>query len=219
MPSRFSTSSMIQSRGRRRYRRRYPRKNLARKVRTVSRRVNRLYRQRETKRFDTDALGAAISTTGTFYLLNGIAQGNDVINRDGNEVYIHKLNFKISLFNADSSNKIRVIIFIDSQANAAAPSVSDVLQDAANYPILTPLNYDNKKRFRILLNKVFVTDTDDPTSTFQLYRKIGRKVQYSGSAGGIATIKRNSLFLLLISDSNASSHPTIDYISRIYFTE
>lgn len=101
----------------------------------------------------TTSMGAP-STAGVFNLLNGVAQGDDYTNRTGRQIYMDSLSF---LFSAEPNTAstspngdiLRIILFIDNQANGSTPATTDLLE-AAGY--LDQYNENNSERFSILLD-------------------------------------------------------------------
>lgn len=191
-----------------------------RKIVRIAKTVRTLRKGTEVKRADSELLGQSVSTTGVFTLLNGVAQGDDVINRDGNRIYMLNMEMSFEILIADTFNKVRFIVFYDKQPNGAAPSASDILQDPGNYPITSRYNYDNRQRFKFLYDRVFIVDVDQPTITVgKKWLKLKKDTLYSGSGNTITAIKTGSIYLFLISDSNASTHPTVTWNARIRFMD
>lgn len=159
---------------------------------------------------------ATADTVGTFILLNAMGQGDNYNNREGSEVISKYLDIKIQLTNADASNILRVIIFVDKQPNGAACSSTDLLEQPAN-PILTHMNFNNKQRFHILRDTQIVTDTDDPYTFMKMFIKYRTKSRYSGTGSAISNITTNAIYAFVVSDSNAATHPSYVLTSRLGF--
>lgn len=193
-------------------------KSLGRTVKKLENQVSKMSKKVDVKRSDLLSAANAVSSTPSYILLNGLAQGDDSTNRDGNEVFISSLYIKGEITAADSSNLLRMLIIWDSQANSAAPTDAQLFYSPTAYPQLSMINYDYRKRFRVLSDEMFVVDSDDPVTFFRRYIKIGRKTQYVGSSSLIAGITKGALYCVLVSDSGAASHPLVTFQSRIHFT-
>jgi len=55
-----------------------------------------------------------------------------------------------------SANSTRIIVFWDQQANAAAPTVTDLLDTTAGSAIIAPYNDDYQKRFKVIYDRTLV---------------------------------------------------------------
>lgn len=196
-------------------------KSVSAKVATLSKQVRIIKKSIETKHIDvTAAVGAA--SAGSFTLLNGLSQGDDVVNRSGNLAYFKNIGIRFAYSIADTTNYIRTILVWDNQPNSATPTTLDFLQ-APSDPILSPIKWDNRKRFKILRDDVAVLDTDDPLSKSASVKKryvhIGKKSFYSGAGGTIATLGTGALWLFVASDSNVAPNPTCTFYARLTFAD
>ena len=107
---------------------------------------------------DLAGLNLAITTAGTVTLINGIATGTDINNRVGRKVIMKSLVFNVNNFpvattaNALQGIMLRHMIVYDSQPNSAGtvPAVTDILETATT---LSPLNLNNRDRFRVIYDK------------------------------------------------------------------
>lgn len=186
-------------------------------VKKLASKVNKLSKAVEVKRLDLLSAVNSISNTSSYFLLNGITQGDDSQNREGNSAYISSVYVRGEITVADANNTVRVMLVWDSQPNQA------VITDAAlfaftAYPHISTLNYDQRKRFRVLSDEVYITDTDDPVIYFKRYVRIGRNTMYSATGATISSINKGSLYLVAVSDSSATSHPQLTFQSRVHFS-
>lgn len=172
----------------------------------------------DVKRHDVLSAANSVSSTPSYVLLNGLSQGDDSVTRDGNEIYISSVYIKGSITAADATNSVRMLVFWDSQPNSTAPVDAQLFFSPVAYPHLSTLNYDYRKRFRVLSDEMFVVDSNDPVSFYRRYIKIGRKTLYVGSSSTITGITKGALYMCMVSDSGASTHPEVTFQSRIHFT-
>lgn len=186
-------------------------------VKKLASKVSKLSKAVEVKRLDQLSAANSISNTSTFFLLNGTAQGDDSQNREGNTAYFSSVYIKGEITVSDASNTVRIMLIWDNQTNQGAPTEAALFAYTA-YPHISTINYDQRERFRVLADDVYVVDSDDPVVYFKRFVKIGRKTYYSASTNVVGSINRGSLYLVAVSDSAATSHPALTFQSRCHFT-
>ena len=155
----------------------------------------------ELKSVDTTG-NPVIDTTGAVTLLNGIARGDEINERNGREVLMKSIQLNMSpmVTSGTGVDQVgRALVVYDRQTNAAAPAITDILV-ANNY--LDNRNLDNRKRFKILMDRRWALNaTGEPgaivVDTF--YRRLRHPVTFnSGDAGTVADITTGSLYLITI---------------------
>lgn len=175
----------------------------------------------EFKWVDTQ-LNSTISSSGTFLLLNGIAQGDAAQTRDGAQARLKSLESSANFtLNAAATNAtIRCIIFIDLQTDATTPALADVLDNSGlTDPTYASRNLDYRNRFLILKDYRFsLSSTGMQRKNWHNYRKLDLKTVYSGTGATIASIRSQPLYILYVSDS-ASNNPAITAHHRIRFID
>lgn len=170
---------------------------------------------------------ASVGTTGTVVLLNGITGGDNLNNRTGNTIYCQSLMGRFKYTNADSSNEFRTMLIYDNRPTLALPTMTDIFEVPSD-PINSLLRINNTDRFKIIKEWYNVTDADDPNrwawvkgsnpNRSMKLPKYNQYTKFDGTvSGGIGNIVRGALYLVLISDSNAVTHPTVDYYVRLRF--
>lgn len=176
--------------------------------------------QQELKFFDGTRALANVPTTGSVRpSLNLITRGTGENQRIGRKVIIRQITIRFTFTLPESivigdipdGDIIRVILYIDKQANGANAAVTDILETAE---IDSYLNLTNKGRFRILFNKfysmnrntqasvLFSGSTNVPFQTsqvFTVHRHVAVEIEFSGSADTIAEIATNNIALMYIS--------------------
>lgn len=162
----------------------------------------------------------SVDNTGTIIDITATPQGTTDLTRIGDEYYLLSVQVRFNLVIGDTRNNFRVLIaqFTGESGNN---SVTKNLQSgsvSAGYGTLAPYSQDYRKNRRILFDKTYDLDTDDPAFTDTAYITQGfidRKVGYiSGGTSGF-----NHLFLIVISDSGAPTHPICSYNTRVRFTD
>lgn len=157
----------------------------------------------EFKSKDTYTGALVADTTGAVVLLNGLARGADIADRDGREVLMRSIQIN-GVNNVTSGTGLdqthRVLLVYDRQANAAAPTGAMILDTTAANVTLCVRNLENRKRFTILMDKVFRLNANDEPGggvAWRFYRRLRHPVTFNaGNAGTIADITTGSLYLI-----------------------
>lgn len=219
------------------------------RISTLNRKIKKIQDSRELKYFDTLFIGA-VNSTGSLHLVNGIPAGTTQITRIGAEIDATSVQFRFAI-DTDSTNitgtqRIRMILFWDRQANGAAPALAGdpllatgggaLLNNAVVTDLVySPYQYENQERFRVLYDKTFQLspkiwqehDNSTPTAITEVYPigmtskrkiKLGRKVRYDATTGSITTINTNSLYMAFVSSESANA-PTVYCGFRFYFKD
>lgn len=154
----------------------------------------------EIKRVDYSATETS-STTATFDLLNGMAQGTTASTRVGQSVKCDGIFVRLAItINASATTSFeRVLVVMDKQANGAAPAIGSILNATT---VVSPFVIGAQNRFAILMDESFALSAGGIQCV--LYDKsiaCSSHVEYNtGSAGTIADINTNSIYLIHFSD-------------------
>lgn len=186
----------------------------------------------ELKTIDTASASANLTLTAGLVLLNGVAQGTDYINRIGRRVVMKSLYIRFSLVpnvanSAPVGDFARILLVYDCQSNGAAPLAADILNAAADY--LSPLNLNNRDRFKILHDKVIpmnpnvytagaLTSGDPVNKTWKLFKKMNMDIIFGGTGATVGSIQTGAIYLLYMS-AGATSYSTLTYNCRIRFID
>ncbi len=171
----------------------------------------------EEKHHDTH-FNITVSSTGTVSELSNMTQGDTELTYDGIEFSPKRLEFRVHSANADTVNTIRCIIFRwKPDTNVDAPTVAKVIEAGAGadnpfYPLL----WENRGKIAILDDFLLSTASGGPgnVSRVRKLRKGFAKVKAT------ATGKfKNSIWLLLISDSGSASHPSFVGSFKLIITD
>lgn len=206
------------------------------------------------KFLDTNVVAVSPSTTGT--ILNGgtlcvIPQGITKSTRVGNDCIIQNLNLhgrillpKINVLavapllpSVFAQDRLRMIVYIDTQANGLPATALDILAvqpGGGTASIDSFRNYDNLSRFRILKDKVFVLNSTaaggmfDPGTTgnivcasgmskeLRMGFKLNLAMYFDADTGAMGTIRSNNIGILCLSDNAQAS---IEFISRVKYID
>lgn len=163
------------------------------------------------------------TAAATLLLLNGLTKGDDSTDREGRQIRMKSVQYNVrSLINgAATATLVRVMLVLDTQPNAAAPTIANILETTGGLYVDAFRNLSNRKRFIILKDDKQVLDSDDQYNNIDCYKQFnpGFKTVYnSGNAGTIADITTNALYLVAISDE-ATNTPSVNMYYRIRFID
>lgn len=158
------------------------------------------------------AVGGAVNTG-----YNLVAQGVGENQRIGRKMTIKSLSMHINVTmpseqdvaDLSTGDVIRLLVFVDKQANGALPAVTDLLETAVYDSFY---NLSNTGRFRFLADEIFIfnrqvasTDGTNTGSTPQMeqyirrHYKLNLPIEFSDTGGVIADVRTNNLAWLSIS--------------------
>lgn len=191
---------------------------LDKKISNISRaQANKVYRKNaEAKYHDTD-YNSTIDASGTVQHLSNMAQDDTSSGRDGETVQTKSIFFRYSVVGADSTNLMRVIVFADRDSSGTAPTVLNVLSNG--FDPRSALVNTNKLRFKVLYDRLHALEAPGTGNGIQVVKKFiqyNRKMTFSTTSG---SPRANALFVLLLSDSGAVSHPTFHGHFRLRYMD
>jgi hypothetical protein len=173
----------------------------------------------EDKYLDTTA-SITPSNTAIFVLLNGMSTGTSAITRNGQSIKSVALSGSClwSINSAATTTFIRALIVCDRQTNGSAFAATDLLSNSAS--VLSQFNVSYEERFTILFDRVFTVSTGGPMSGIcDVVCDCKTHTYYNtGTAGTIADIASNSLFLMVFSDQTTNT-PSFAYSLRYLFVD
>jgi len=176
----------------------------------------------EERKYDDVTLSTAMTTTGTFVLMNGLVPGSLASQRIGSKCDFVSIlcRFRINTGATPTNCAYRIMVIVDKQANGVAPTVAEVLVGAAL--VTSPQNLDNRARFVVLLDYVDTLDIQSHSinmKTVFMRKKISTTYN-SGVAGTVGDIRTNSVYLLLSSTEAAgATAPVLSLYTRMRFTD
>lgn len=167
---------------------------------------------------NTNAIPPTAGALGSAVVLS---QGSSATTRTGNQIHLSLLSVEglLSLPAATASDEIRLIVFVDTEANGAAPAVTDILEGAL---LGNPYNRDKvPSRFRILTDKRIAVNQQAATVATRIVpvhftKKLDTVVYYQSNAGTISDVLKNNLGWLLIS---AGATATANLNFQICYTD
>ncbi len=168
----------------------------------------------ELKFLDVDLDDALIASAGTVTpSIIIIAQGVTESTRVGRKCTIRRIGWRYNLFLAtqaaltNGTEVVRLILYVDKQANGATAAVTDILE-TADFQSFN--NLSNSGRFRILMDRTHDVvspggagdgannDSSPASVSAQFFKELSLPVEYSGANGTIDEIKSNNIGVLAI---------------------
>jgi hypothetical protein len=200
-------------------------KQLAKRLRKLERKTTRELLCSVYSNYNaTDGIASQLIAAATIKRIPNVAQGDNVLDRDGNQIVAHKLDYRAILQNTDvNSQAVRLIMFYWN--SDTAPTVTDiVLTPAAGAGVPnTPMQNINEvsvanQHLKIFHDKVyFVTanaaGTGASVRSIRIRRKLGRTVYYNDTAA--ANMTRGYYYLLYSTDVDLQVQDGINF----YFYE
>lgn len=190
-----------------------------RQVRTL------ISRETEWKQFDSIGTAQTASSAGT--ILGGLilpAQGTADSQRSGDVIFIRSVSVHGNIVCSDATQMFRCIVFRWRPDNSVdTPSVAKILQDTSSLPWASALNETSLQagKMNILLDKTYsmVLSTESAVRRFRwtFYgKRLGKKKIAFNSA---AVTGMDQLYFLIISDSLAAGHPSMNYNCRTIYSD
>jgi len=162
----------------------------------------------ETKRNGVYQSQTQMITNGQ-NLLNGIAQGDTEITRDGKKINMNGLQINVAVAPASATAVPTYgwwAVILDRQPNGSALTPAGVYDTTGSVDLMLAVrNVDNLKRYKVLKREDFVVGTIDDGCypKFEEYidlkkalLDVDRNVRYSGTGSTIASISTNSLYFV-----------------------
>jgi len=171
----------------------------------------------ETKVLDVNPSGT-VSSAPTISYIGIMAQGDGDGTRDGDDVEFLGMHVRWWFVAADTTNIFRFIVFRDVSSNGVTPIEAEILETPSN--VLSAINSFNAHRFVVLYDHVcgVVLGQDAiKVGEFRVKRKF--LMNYIGTTAAAGSAGVNSVYVLLMSDSGAASHPSYSFMSRMYYRD
>ncbi len=192
------------------------------KVISVDRRLQKIERgyNKELKTHDVSA-GDTPDTTGAVVGLTLIGQGDTSLAREGLQIRPRGLEFKIhAVINASATaTTSRVIIFVDTQQQGTLPPITELLEGDSfvSFP-----EHDSRPRFKIKKDYIITQSINGHKRNVFIkgYIKFPKnaKIWYSGTDNSQGSQGKNNIYVYRVS-SEATNKPTVNFYSRLRFTE
>jgi len=154
-----------------------------------------------------------------------IQQGDTDATRDGTLIHAKRLTFRFVAFDATTSGafSLRIICFVDRQANGTTPTVGAVLDTTAItslYNTDTVIGFGGT-RYSILYDRTIqanqqIASTAYTTPYFNKSLAMKMPVQFQANNGAAADVLTNNIWFLTISTNSTA---TIRLTSTLHYTD
>ena len=155
--------------------------------------------------------------TAPFNITGGSDEGQYI----GRKIKPIALKIRYNFTYADANNTVSIMV-IQARGAFTASTISAANQyqyGGTTYAPLSPLNEDFNERYKVLARHVVdVTDVYSPTKSGVITIK-GRKLRQIVFADASGTVESNPIFISVISDSSAATHPNMRIVWRLYYTD
>lgn len=203
----------------RRYRKKYYRRKSKLATKTYVKKL--IAKESETKYFDLLAV-SNVDASGSLIRLTEVPIGQTDSSRIGDKLTMRAFQFRLQFGVADTYNVCRVIIFQwYPNTTLSPPSGNSIL--SATLGTLTSFmsfyTHDYQNQFHILFDRIMYVDIDrnhQQTITKKINMKYAKKF-INFTAGSIEG--SNHLYMLLLSDSTAATHPGFNLRSRLWYDD
>jgi hypothetical protein len=153
--------------------------------------------------------------------------------RIGNKIELQWLDFNFTANCSDNDespfNNLRVILFqwlVPLDVSEEVPITGDILQTAgSSYPYICPLNYENRSKYKILMDETYTLTQGASSGTIVKRRRFKQSELYKdikfigdSEVGQTAAIIKGSIWLLLYSDALLLT-PDFYCSTTLYYTD
>lgn len=198
--------------------------------------------KQELKAFDVaDTAANFVTSAGPPTVVSNLnvpINGAELYQRVGRKIYMKSLHLRGTVLNIATAvqDVLRIIVYYDSQPNAAAPTFANLMQDsnaAAGSTVFSEINLVNRQRFKILKDHQMITPSCTNTAgvltnlaypqtdnelNFDFFIKLkGLESVFNGTNGGtIADITSGALGFVIISGVTNNSWQ-LTYSTRLRY--
>lgn len=186
-------------------------------ARAVSRQVRKQIAKGEEVKYHDTYLNAGQSDVGGMTHLVNMIQGDNQEERIGNKIKPKFIEARLTCYQADSTNIIRIIFFQWHNNDVPTPDqILDPVAMASQNGVHAPY-YSPSGLFRILSDRTYNVDvTGNPMAKCDVRITAPmRECEYEFTT----TAGAEHLWVCTISDSSAVGHPTLKGVIRVGYTE
>lgn len=206
-------------------------KTFAKKRKTSS----RAFSSQELKFFDDTVANTDVTIGGVIVQdsINEIPQNVTSSGRIGRKVTVKSVHLKgmVTLRQSNSgslsSNRFRMIIYHDKQANGATAAVLDILKTTT---IDSFRNLNNVSRFRILHDQTFAMNSMaaegnaavnivERIYNLNINKDVSIPLEFSGAAGGITELTSGNIGVLCIASEVTTNTSQVRFTTRVRFSD
>lgn len=180
--------------------------------------VKRALHKDEEEKYAIVQASYSVSTTAGIYSLANTSQGSSGGTHIGDECRLKSIWFRWQTIVADTYNVVRIIVFVwKPNIGFATPAALNILKTVTTPNQLTTCyNEDGEDMYHILYDNVIPMVTGNTnTKVGKFQKRLNLKQDFLTGSSNCS----NNIYVLLISDSGAAADPTVNFTSRIAFTD
>lgn len=118
---------------------------------------------------------------------------------------------------ATENNMVRVILV--QVIVSGTPTLANLLESVGNIRApLSPYDRTYNDTYRVLADRMYTTNDQRPIVPFKI-KVPGKKLRFIHFADGSGTVERGAIYLCAISDSAVASHPSIQFVHRMFYKD
>lgn len=182
-----------------------------------------LAKQAETKYFELGVTATGVDYAGTLTNLTVVPQGTTDSTRIGDKLVIRGLNIKYEVIAADSTQMVRVMLFQwHPNTQLLSPIMSDILVSTTLSTTNAPLAnnvWDYQNQYTVLYDRVHRLDSLEKASDIVRKNINLRYAKKTIVFYAATTAASEHIYMLVVSDSSAAPHPTIQYQTRLTYDD
>lgn len=178
-------------------------------------------RQQEIKAIDTGVLQSP-TAAGLCQVLTMPPQGDSLSTRDGDEIVIKKLQFRLNIIIADTTNIVRLIVFRWADDNTLAANIPTPNQVLQSLNVASFYNYTTHRdgQVQVMYDRTWALSSAGVQDRFVKGSIYGKKLGKKKIVFDAAVITGNDqIYYLLISDSVGAPHPSVGGVFRMTYTD
>lgn len=182
--------------------------------------VQRLIKRNEEMKYAVIDASYSATTTPGLYCLSNTSQGDTGGTHIGDESVMKNLELRLIASVADATNSVRVILFRwKPNIGYVVPGAGAILKDANSPANLSSLyQEDGEDQYQIMYDELFLLAAAGGNPE-QISRRIRRNFNIRCDFLTGTSNSSNMIYLMLISDSSATTHPSVQFMSKIGFTD
>ncbi len=155
-------------------------------------------------------------STGNVVNMTAIPQGDTDLSRDGDACTFSRLDVRGVVYGADTTNMIRLVLF--QWKPQSTPTLGLIFQDLATWGPITPLTHDTRDQYHVLDDRLLATSLNGPNAvSFDFSVPKNRLLKQQCRFQGGTTTGSNLIYLGLVTDSAAATHPLVQYNTKVWF--
>lgn len=170
------------------------------------------------KKFHDATVSSTFDYTGAVNCLSLVPGGSGESQRNGNSIFVKGLSIRGNSYmnTTAASVSLRIMVIQDLSPNPGTLTTADVLQTVGgSYAPFSPLNDDNRRRFKVLTTKLVVmNNTGQQALPLKTYIPLKTHCRWNSSTS--TDLNKGHIYTLIISDE-PTNPPGVQFYSRLYY--